>query len=121
MQAPRTVGSDRPPGSGRAAVLTVSVLPPGGTPDAATPDAVGPVLPLVPEPVTDGGGDRLVVTRPTLPDRPSATLIAAQQLSDEADRAPHLYRGLDTSAARRRRQRALLVERRAARTGSTPR
>ena len=97
-------------------MLTVPVVLPGGTPDPVAPDVVGPPLPVVPEPVTDGGGDRLVVSCPVLPDRPSATLIAAQQLSDEADRAPHLYRGLDTSVARRRRQRALLAERRAARS-----
>jgi len=97
-------------------VLTLPVVLPGGAPDVPIPDTVGPPLPLVPEPLTDGGGDRLVVTRAALPELPSATLVAAQQLSDEADRAPHLYRGLDTSAARRRRQRALLAERRAARS-----
>ena len=99
-------------------MLTVAVVLPGGTPEVSMPDTLGPPLPVVPEPLTDGGGDRLVVTRAAPPDRPSATLIAAQQLSDEADLAPHQYRGLATSAARGRRQRALLAERRAARSGA---
>jgi hypothetical protein len=80
-------------------------------------------LPEAPEPVTDGGGDRLVVVCATaVPDRPSATLLAARQLSEEADRSPHRRRGPDTSAADRRLRslRALVAERRADRS-SNPR
>ena len=96
-------------------MLTVAVVLLGGTAEPLAPDAPGPALPVVPEPVTDGGGDRLVVTCAGATDRPSATLIAAQQLSAEAGLVPRRYRGLDTPAGRRRRQRTLLAERRAAR------
>jgi hypothetical protein len=98
--------------------LTAPVVLPGGTPDLAAPEPVGPAQPVAPEPVTDGGGDRLVVaTRPPVPDRPSATLLAAQQLSDEADTHPHRVRRPGSPAAdrRRRRQRAVIAERRAGR------
>ncbi|MBB3675072.1 hypothetical protein [Modestobacter versicolor] len=100
-------------------MLSTAVVLPGGTPDVPGPATVGAALPVVPEPVTDGCGDRLVVVSATAtPDRPSATLLAAQQLSDEADRRPRRVRGLDTSAGDRRlrRQRALLAERRAERS-----
>ena len=82
---------------------TAPVVLPGGTPDVAAPEAVGPAQPVAPEPLTDGGGDRLVVvTRAPVSDRPSATLLAAQQLSDEADTHPHRVPAAGTSAADRR-------------------
>jgi hypothetical protein len=97
-------------------VLSAAVILPSGTPELPVPGSLGLELPVGPEPLTDGGGDRLVVVCPTAtPDRPSATLLAAQQLSEEGDRRSHRFRGTDTPAAdrRRRRQRALLAERRA--------
>jgi hypothetical protein len=90
-------------------------------PDGA---AVGPALPVGPEPLTDGGGHLLVVpTRVLVGDRPSATLLAAQQLSDDADRHPHRLRRAGAPAAdrNRRRQRAVLAERRADRAGGSAR
>jgi hypothetical protein len=72
------------------------------------------------EPVPDGGGDRLVLSTPAaFLARPSAVLLAAQQLSDDADRDPHRSRGVRPSAVdrRRRRQHALVVQRRADRPG----
>jgi len=101
-------------------VLTTAVVLPGGAPDVPLAEPDGPALPVVPDPVTDGGGDRLVVvTRPAPAGGPSATLLAAQQLSDEADRYPHRDRGSGASAIgrRRRRQRALVAQRRVDRGG----
>ena len=101
-------------------MLTGSVVLPGGPADVPLAEPAGPALPTVPDPLTDGGGDRLVVvTGPAVTARPSATLLAAQQLSDEADRHPHRSRGLGTSAAlrRRRRQRAVVAQRRVDRSG----
>jgi hypothetical protein len=71
------------------------------------------------EPLIDGGDRLVLITPPVLLARPSAVLLAAQQLSDEADRDPHRSRGLRPSAVdrRRRRQRALVVQRRADRPG----
>jgi hypothetical protein len=71
------------------------------------------------EPVTDGGDRLVLITPPVLLVRPSAVLLAAQQLSDEADRDPHRSRGVRPSAVdrRRRRQRALVVQRRSDRPG----
>ncbi|WP_138733240.1 hypothetical protein [Modestobacter excelsi] len=95
-------------------MLTVPVSLPGSTADPVTTTA-GPALPAAPEPVTDGGGDRLVVVGlPVVPARPSAVLLAAQQLSDEAARHPRRPRGLGRAVAerRRRQQRALVVQRR---------
>jgi hypothetical protein len=64
-----------------------------------------------------------VLTAPVIlpggtPVAPSATLLAAQQLTDEADRDQHGSRGLGPYAAdqRRRRQRAVLAQRRADRS-----
>jgi hypothetical protein len=67
----------------------------------------------VAEPVIDGGDDRLVVV--TQAARPSATLLAAQQLSDEADRFVHGHRRTGTLIAERRRRvlRAVVDQRRA--------
>lgn len=93
---------------------------PTGAPDAQ-PELPGPVLPVVPEPVADGGNDRLVVVTPAAAAaRPSATLLAAQQLSDEADRYGHGHRRTDTLVADRRRRllRAVIEQRRAHRTWS---
>jgi hypothetical protein len=72
----------------------------------------------LPEPLPAGdrpGG----LVRPAVAARPSATLLAAQQLSDEADRYLHRTSGLRTPAGDRRRQRrrALLAQRRADRDG----
>jgi hypothetical protein len=81
-------------------VLTAPVLLPAGPPDVPLPaEAVPAGVDLVRE-------------------RPSATLLAARQLSDEADLDPHRSRGFGPSAANRRRrsQRALLAERRADRS-----
>ena len=89
---------------------------PTGAPDARQPEAPGPQLPVVSEPVIDGGDDRLVVVTPAA--RPSATLLAAQQLSDEADRyarAPRRTRSL-IADRRRRVLRAVVDQRRADRT-----
>jgi hypothetical protein len=107
------------PGAAPSAVLSpplaVPVLPivPGAPYE---PDAPGPPLPEAPEPITDGG-DRLVVALPVAGDRPSATLLAAQQLSDEADpHGRHQLRILASTAARRQRAlRALVDQRRAER------
>ena len=97
---------------------------PTGAPDAGQPETPGPSLPVAPEPVTDGGDDRLVVVTPTAAAaRPSATLLAAQQLSDEADRYVRGRRDRRTStlvADRRRRVlRAVVDQRRADRSRTT--
>jgi hypothetical protein len=97
-------------------VLSAPPVLPLGTPDGAEPNVVGPPLPVAPEPITDGGGDRLVVSVPAAAARPSATLLAAQQLSDEADpHARHHQRTLAIQARRRRALRALIDQRRAER------
>jgi hypothetical protein len=83
------------------------------------PEAEG-LLPAAPEPVTDGGGgDRLVVvTQPAVPARPSATLLAAQQLSAEADRYPHhVGRPGGSVRARRRVLVGRVIEQRRAERG----
>ncbi|WP_139306760.1 hypothetical protein [Modestobacter sp. DSM 44400] len=97
-------------------MLSAPPVLPLGTPDGAEPNVVGPPLPVAPEPVIDGGEDRLVVSVPAA-GRPSAILLAAQQLSDEADPyARHHQRTLATQAARRQRAlRALVDQRRAER------
>jgi hypothetical protein len=97
-------------------VLSVPVVVPAVAPDVLDPDVIGPPLPVVPDPITDGGGDRLVVVTPASA-RPSATLLAAQQLSDEADRPVRLRARNSTVAAARRRRatRAIVEQRRAAR------
>ncbi|QNG35271.1 hypothetical protein F1C76_00370 [Geodermatophilaceae bacterium NBWT11] len=87
------------------------------------PEVGLPVVPQVPLPLTDGGGDRLVVTTPAAAvTRPSAVLLAARQLLEEAD--PHARRrtGSDRARALRRRQdlRGLVVERRAQRDAVRP-
>ena len=96
--------------------VPIPVVVPPGSPDVVDPDAVGPPLPVAPEPITDGGGDRLVVTAPgATAALPSATLLAAQQLSDEAD--PLVRRPARTSAvaaARRHRATRAIVEQRRA-------
>jgi hypothetical protein len=95
--------------------VTAPVILPGRTPDGPLVQPAGSA-----EPVTDGGGDRLVLVSPAVfLARPSAVLLAAQQLSDEADRDPHRSRGIGPSAVdrRRRRQHALVVQRRADRSG----
>ncbi|WP_369138420.1 hypothetical protein [Modestobacter versicolor] len=97
-------------------MLSSPVVLPCGTPDVPGPATAGADLPVVPEPVTDGGGDRLVVVGATpAADRPSATLLAAKQLSDEADRRGHRVRGRDSSAGDRRlrHRNELLAQRRA--------
>lgn len=68
------------------------------------PEAEG-LLPAAPDPVPDGsGGDRLVVvTQPAVPARPSATLLAAQQLSAEAGSFPHSARRPGEAVRARRR------------------
>ena len=94
---------------------------PAGAPDAGPPDVPGPSLPVVPEPVIDGGDDRLVVVTPAAAAaRPSATLLAAQQLSDEADRYLHGSRRTGSLIADRRRRvlRAVVDQRRADRTSA---
>ena len=93
---------------------------PVGSPDVVEPDVVGPPLPVVPEPITDGGGDRLVVMTPAAAVRPSATLLAAQQLSDEADRPARARRraGIAAAARRHRATRAIVEQRRADRASS---
>jgi hypothetical protein len=98
-------------------MLSAPPVLPLGTPDGSEPNVVGPPLPVAPEPITDGGGDRLVVSVPVAAARPSATLLAAQQLSEEADPyARHQQRTLATRAARRQRAlRALVDQRRAER------
>jgi hypothetical protein len=103
-------------------MLTTPVVPPSGTPELPVTEPAGQPRPTLPEPLTDGGGDRLVVVTPPAPNaRPSATLLAAQQLSDEADRYPHRSGGPRTAATdrRRRRQRALVAQRRIDRSGPT--
>jgi hypothetical protein len=82
------------------------------------PEAEG-LLPAAPEPVTDGGGgDRLVVvTQPAVPARPSATLLAAQQLSAEAGTHPHVRRRGGAARARRRVLVGRVVEQRRAERG----
>jgi len=73
----------------------------------------------VPQPVIDGGDDRLVVVMPAAATaRPSATLLAAQQLSDEADRYARAPRRTGSPIADRRRRvlRAVVDQRRADRT-----
>jgi hypothetical protein len=97
-------------------VLTAPVVLAGGMPDAPVLAAL-----FAGDAGTEGGADRLVVVPPVaVPERPSPTLLAARQLSEEADRDPHRSRGLGPSAEdrRRRRQRALVAERRADRTGT---
>ena len=86
-------------------MLTVPVVLPQGTAEVVLPEVLGPPSPVVPEPVTDGGGgDRLVVvTRPAATTRPSATLLAAQQLSAEAGDLPRRDRRPGASARDRRR------------------
>ena len=87
-------------------MLTVPVVLPNSTAEVVLPEVLGPPSPVVPEPVTDGGGgDRLVVvTQPVATARPSATLLAAQQLSAEAGSHPHRGRRPGASARDRRRQ-----------------
>jgi hypothetical protein len=103
-------------------VLSAPLVLPVVSPDVVEPDVGGPPLPVVPEPITDGGGDRLVVVTPAAATpRPSATLLAAQQLSDEADRYVHrgTRRTSDRIADRRHRAtRALIEQRRADRSAS---
>ena len=87
------------------------------------PEVGLPLIPQVPLPLTDGGGDRLVVSSPAAGlTRPSAILLAARQLLHEAD--PHARRqtGSDRARAMRRRQdlRGLVVERRAQRDAVRP-
>ena len=102
--------------------VPIPVVVPPGSPDVVEPDAVGPPLPVAPEPITDGGGDRLVVVAPgAATARPSATLLAAQQLSEEADRYVHRgsRRTSDLIADRRHRAtRALIEQRRADRSAA---
>ena len=106
-------------------MLTVPVVLPIGTAEVDLPDVLGPPAPVVPEPVTDGGGgDRLVVvTQPAVSARPSATLLAAQQLSAEAGRYPRSVRR--AGDARRARRRVLvgrmIEQRRADRAGTASR
>ncbi len=99
-------------------MLSVPVVVPPGNPDVVDPDAVGPPLPVVPDPITDGGGDRLVVVTHAATVQPSATLLAAQQLSDEAGRPVRLRARSSTVAAARRRRatRAIVEQRRADRS-----
>lgn len=101
-------------------MLSVPLVVPAVAPDVVDPDVIGPPLPVVPEPITDGGGDRLVVMTPAAATvRPSATLLAAQQLSDEADRPARLRARISTvAAARRRATRAIVEQRRAARAAA---
>jgi hypothetical protein len=102
-------------------VLTAPVVLPGGLSDVPLPETDGPSMPVAPEPLTDGGHDRLVVvTPPAVPARPSATLVAAQQVSEEAGRHPYRSRGAGTAAGNRRR-RAVLAQRRADRSGRAER
>ena len=86
-------------------MLTVPVVLPNSTAEVVLPEVLGPPSPVVPEPVTDGGGgDRLVVvTQPAVPARPSATLLAAQQLSAEAGRYPRSLRRPGVAVRARRR------------------
>jgi hypothetical protein len=102
-------------------VLSVPLVVPAVAPDVVDPDVIGPPLPVVPDPITDGGGDRLVVMTPAAAVRPSATLLAAQQLSDEADRPVRLRARSATAAAARRRRatRAIVEQRRADRSAPT--
>lgn len=101
-------------------MLSASVVLPGGLSDVPLPETV-PAMPVAPEPLTDGGHDRLVVvTQPAVPARPSATLLAAQQLSEEAGRHPYRSRAAGTAAGNRRR-RAVLAQRRADRSGRAER
>ncbi|CCH87675.1 protein of unknown function [Modestobacter italicus] len=96
-------------------MLSVPVAVVSGTAEPVPTTTAGPALPLEAEPLTDGGGDRLlVVALPAVPARPSAVLLAAQQLSDEAAHHPRRPRGLGRAVAerRRRQQRALVVQRR---------
>ena len=67
-------------------------------------EVLGPP-PVVPDPVPDGGGDDrlVVVTQPVATARPSATLLAAQQLSAEAGRYPRDGRRRGGPARARRR------------------
>ena len=99
-------------------MLSAQPVLPAGVPGAAEPGAAGSQLPVAPDPVTDGGGDRLVVMMPSaVPAVPSATLVAAQQLSDEADPFAR-RRPTSTVVAERRRRvlRAVLEQRRADRS-----
>lgn len=99
----------------QSAVPSAVVVVPAGSPDAIQPSIVGPVQPGVPEPVTGGGGDRLVVvTSAAATARESATLLAARQLSEEADRYPYRGRsaGALSAAGRRRVLYAVLEQRR---------
>jgi hypothetical protein len=97
-------------------VLSVPLVVPAVAPDVVDPDVIGPPLPVVPDPITDGGGDRLVVMTPAAATvRPSATLLAAQQLSEEAGRPARLrLRNRTVAAARRRRATRAIVEQRRA-------
>ncbi len=104
-------------------MLSAPLVLPAGSPDGLEPDAGGPALPVVPEPITDGGGDRLVVVTPAAATpRPSATLLAAQQLSDEADRYVHrgTRRTSDRIADRRHRATRALIEQRRADRSALP-
>ena len=76
-------------------------------------------LPVVPDPVPDGGGDDrlVVVTQPVATARPSATLLAAQQLSAEAGRYPHVRRPGGPARARRRVLVGRMIEQRRAERG----
>lgn len=98
-------------------MLSAPPVLPLGTSDVGEPNVVGPPLPVTPEPITDGGGDRLVVSVPVAADRPSATLLAAQQLSDEADPHGRRQRMLALQAARRQRTLRALVDQRRAERG----
>ena len=100
-------------------MLTVPVVLPNSTAEVVLPEVLGPPSPVVPEPVTDGGGgDRLVVvTQPVATARPSATLVAAQQLSAEAGSHPRVRRPGNSVRARRRALVGRVVEQRRAERG----
>ncbi|MCU1607619.1 MAG: hypothetical protein JWP46_4084, partial [Modestobacter sp.] len=108
--------SHAPPPS--TTVLSHPPVLPAGVPTPGEPGVAGSQLPVAPEPLTDGGGDRLVVTMPTaVPAILSATLLAAQQLSEEADAFPRRWSAGAVVAERRRRMlRAVLEQRRADRS-----
>jgi hypothetical protein len=96
-------------------VLSAPPVLPAGVPTPGEPGLAESHLPVAPEPLTDGGGDRLVVMMPTgVPAILSATLLAAQQLSDEAEPFARRRPNSTVVAERRRRVlRAVLEERRA--------